>query len=741
MLFLFEVLSFKEKQSNIKAEGQKEEFVVKEPTTELIAPIKKRKKWRRIGRVGSRTALGSLFVLCLCFFLQFREAKVDILELHAVSKQYIVSQITFEVPDEEKTFFLQQQAMREIGSVYRFDPKEVHAIGNELEEQFAQNKSFQKKLPEVQFEQLYEYTEAFENFLLESRLSDEKTVSRLIGSEIPPGYAFILPPLEEDSISLEIPAEFWISVRECVFGEEGHGPLALFISEFFTQKKWFLQKDTNLEKQLQQAVKDRVPQQYALIQAGSFILEPGETITLKHIRFVQALKNALGETVNRTSIFTLLGSLILSVIIAFLTIIYLKIYHKDIYKSLRRLTLLTVIAIMTLLTARAVEYLLVYKGYSLIETIRVPLVVPFASLLLCVLLGARIALFSSIFLSVIISLSVSIEYDRFLVLNLIASMCTIVFARSLHRRKDIFEVCAKVWICCVPVLIAFHLRENNFWDVSLAVDVVISFAFMMIAAMMIIGFLPLFEAIFNIMTDMSMMEYMDPNSELLRRLSLEAPGTYQHSLVVGNFAEVAARAIGANDLFCRVAALYHDIGKLSHPHYFTENQLGGFNIHQLLTPLESNQVIISHVAEGEVLAKRYRLPKSFINIIREHHGTTLVYFFYCKQIEQMDGEPARVNESLFRYLGPKPQTKESALIMIADTIEAASRSLDEVTEDVVMKMVDRLISEKVMEGQFDECLLSFKELCTAKKAIVKALLISRHLRIKYPDKMLKSPLE
>jgi len=228
------------------------------------------------------------------------------------------------------------------------------------------------------------------------------------------------------------------------------------------------------------------------------------------------------------------------------------------------------------------------------------------------------------------------------------------------------------------------------------------------------------------------MEYMDPNNELLRRLSLEAPGTYQHCLVVGNLAEAGARAIGANDLFCRAATLYHDIGKLFNPHYFTENQLGGFNIHQLLTPLESTHVIIAHVAEGEALAKKYRLPQGFIDIIREHHGTTLVYYFYCKQIEQMDGDTSKVNEKLFRYPGPKPHSKESAIIMIADTVEAASRSFDDVTEENLTQMVNKLVSEKAEEGQFDECQLTFEELGIVKKAVVKALLVTRHIRIKYP---------
>ena len=158
------------------------------------------------------------------------------------------------------------------------------------------------------------------------------------------------------------------------------------------------------------------------------------------------------------------------------------------------------------------------------------------------------------------------------------------------------------------------------------------------------------------------------------------------------------------------------------------------NIHQLLTPVESARVIISHVQEGVNLARRAGMPEAFIDIIREHHGTTIVYYFYCKQIEQMDGDASKVNEKLFRYSGPKPHSKESAIIMIADTIEAASRSMDDVSEESLMKMVGKLVSEKAEEGQFDECQLTFEELGIVKKAIVKALLVTRHIRIKYPTR-------
>ena len=168
---------------------------------------------------------------------------------------------------------------------------------------------------------------------------------------------------------------------------------------------------------------------------------------------------------------------------------------------------------------------------------------------------------------------------------------------------------------------------------------------------------------------------------LLRRLTIDAPGTYQHSVVVGNLAEAAAAAIGANGLFCRVATLYHDIGKMVTPQYFTENQQGSMNIHQLLTPQESAQVIIAHVSEGVALARKAGLPEQFIDIIKEHHGTTLVYYFYRKQLEKVGGDKTLVDEKEFRYAGPKPSSKESAIIMIADSLEAASRSLEKMNEE------------------------------------------------------------
>lgn len=398
------------------------------------------------------------------------------------------------------------------------------------------------------------------------------------------------------------------------------------------------------------------------------------------------------------------------------------------------MVLLVTIVILTLIFSKIAEYFLVNKATYLIDIFRYPVILPFAAILIYVLVSSEVALWGSAFLTIVIGVTLAIDHDRFLVINLIASWVTILFARNIHKRKEIFTVLGKVWLTCIPVIIAFNLSQNIFLLEHLLQDLISSFLFISIISILVIGLLPLLESLFHVLTDMTLMEYMDPNNELLRRLSVEAPGTYQHCLVVGNLAENAARSIHANGLFCRVATLYHDIGKLLNPHHFTENQLGGFNIHQLLTPLESSQVIIAHVHEGENLARKYHLPQSFIDIIREHHGTTLVYYFYSKQVEQMGGDATKVDEKLFRYPGPKPYSKESVIIMLADTVEAASRSLDVINEASLREMVEKLIAEKVDDGQLASCQLTFEELDILKKSFVRTLVVTGHLRIKYPER-------
>ena len=414
--------------------------------------------------------------------------------------------------------------------------------------------------------------------------------------------------------------------------------------------------------------------------------------------------------------------------------VYLRIFHNNVYQSFQQIAIFATICVATLVFAKVTEYFLIETSHHLIEIVRYPLFVPFAAILICILIDHHVALIAVLFLGVVLAVTLAVDHNRFLILNIVAGIVSIIATRGVRKRKEVFVVCGKVWVACIPVLVAFNLNRNLHWDIPIGADFVSTLVFMIIIAILVVGFLPILESIFRVMTDITLIEYMDPSNELLRRLSIEAPGTYQHSLVVSFMAESAAQAIGANSLLCRAAAQYHDVGKLFNPHYFTENQMGGFNIHQLLTPTESAQVIIKHVEEGLALAKKHNLPKSFQDVIREHHGTTLTFYFYSKQVELMGGNVDAVDEKQFRYPGPKPRSKESAIIMIADSAEAGAKSLDDHSDENLTALMDRIIADKAEEAQFDACKLTYEEVGIVKQTILKYLITMYGRRVPPPEK-------
>jgi putative nucleotidyltransferase with HDIG domain len=248
----------------------------------------------------------------------------------------------------------------------------------------------------------------------------------------------------------------------------------------------------------------------------------------------------------------------------------------------------------------------------------------------------------------------------------------------------------------------------------------------------------LFEHLFNITTDISLLELSDLNHPILRRLVIEAPGTYHHSLVVSNLAENACEAIGANSLLARVGCYYHDIGKIEKAEYFTENQTAKEqNIHDKLTPAMSCMFITNHVKDGVELGKRYKLKDVIIDFITQHHGKSLVYFFYKKALDEQDGETIKAPDDMvqsqdFRYPGPKPQTKECAVAMLADSVEAASRALVNPTAESINDLVNKVVNDKFIDNQLDECELTFNDLRKIQRAFVRNLMAIYHTRIEYP---------
>jgi putative nucleotidyltransferase with HDIG domain len=278
-------------------------------------------------------------------------------------------------------------------------------------------------------------------------------------------------------------------------------------------------------------------------------------------------------------------------------------------------------------------------------------------------------------------------------------------------------------------------KSVPFYSSQLIFEAIKQAAFVAICGPLMVGLLPFIEQLFDIETDLSLLELGDMSHTLLKQLAQRAPGTYNHSISVASLAESAAESIGANGLLVRVGACFHDIGKMFKPNYFVENQMPGANRHDALQPELSTLVIIAHVKDGADLAKQHNIPQRIIDFIEQHHGTTLVEYFYHQAIKDNEGNKdiEEVSETQFRYPGPKPQTKESAILMIADAVESATRALREPTSSRIQTLVDQIAMKKLLDGQFDECELTLVELDAIKQSLIKNLNAIHHGRIKYPD--------
>lgn len=681
-----------------------------------------------------RVLIGCLFSLALFGMLHFREVRVHVLELGTISPEYIVANTDVDFFDEEKTLIMQQNLSRDIGKIYQISESSIRQRRIELENYLIYNQDWRKTAKNNPYETMFKGLGAVEAVLLEIRFTDPRTIQKMKDVNMPVANYLIYTPEEVDK-NLELPDKIWTYIRKMAFpGRETESEGVNFIIGFLKDKTWTIKEDTQSIKALRKKVKSTIVDQYSHLSAGNRVIDKGEKVTARHIAIVQAIKKKLTEEQGLLHPLTIIGSLILTLILTGLVVSFFHINYPKILFSNRKLFLLVTIVILTFAISKSTEFVLLNSQYNLIDVVRFPILVPIAAILLCSLMNSGVATFIGGFLVIVLTLTLSFDRQGFMILNFVAALVAIFSTRSLRRRKEVFIVCGKAWISAVGVILAINFYQDAFFGIRFFSDILSSGISMLLTAILVVGLLPLLESGFRIMTDVTLMEYMDPNNDLLRRLTIEAPGTYQHSVVVGNLTESAATAIGANGLFCRVATLYHDIGKMATPEYFTENQQGQVNMHQLLTPKESAQVIMAHVSEGVSLARKAGLPEQFIDIIKEHHGTTLVYYFYRKQLDLMGGDKSLVDENEFRYAGPKPRSKESAIIMIADSVEAASRSLDVVTEETLMTLASRLIQDKAEDGQFDECLLTFEELAIVKSVLVKTLVAFAHARVKYPSR-------
>jgi hypothetical protein len=314
-------------------------------------------------------------------------------------------------------------------------------------------------------------------------------------------------------------------------------------------------------------------------------------------------------------------------------------------------------------------------------------------------------------------------------LQIIAGIVTILTVSELYKRANLFISVGQITLIYIIAYFAFFVIHEGSID-NLQWETFVMFILAGLATLFVQPLIYAYEKLFGLVSDVSLLELSDTNTKLLKELSNKAPGTFHHSLNVANLAEASANEIGANAMLVRVGALYHDIGKMGNPTYFTENQSTGINPHEELSSKESASIIIDHVLEGIEIAKKYNLPDRVIDFIRTHHGTSVVYYFYKKEMQLLDGN---ANPEDFMYPGPKPFSKETAILMMCDSVEAASKSLKEPTSTKIDAFVENIISKQMESGQFLNANITFKEIQSIKKVLKHKLANIYHLRIEYPE--------
>jgi putative nucleotidyltransferase with HDIG domain len=354
------------------------------------------------------------------------------------------------------------------------------------------------------------------------------------------------------------------------------------------------------------------------------------------------------------------------------------------------------------------------------------------AIILSIAYDQRFAIGMSLFFAPLVCFAAGHETDFSLFLTMAAGILTSCFLlKEIRTRIKLLEVgvfaAAAVFIVCFSM----GLFENSLSG-SLFASAGRMAAATVFVGIIIQAFLPLVEKVFRIATSMTLLDYSDANQPLLKKLAMEAPGTFSHSLLIGSIAEAAAEAVRANGLLCRVGAYYHDIGKIGKPRYFIENQMGTASRHEQLSPAMSQLIIVGHVKDGIEMAKEYRLPAVIGQFIETHHGTTLIEYFYEEARKKTDSKTSPPAEVEFRYPGPRPQTKEAAIVMLADTVEGAVRALTEVTPTKIETVVHNMAMKRLQDGQFDECELTLRELSRIEDALSKSLAAHHHGRIAYP---------
>ena len=468
------------------------------------------------------------------------------------------------------------------------------------------------------------------------------------------------------------------------------------------------------EAKTKSAINEKVSQindQYIEIKAGTLIAKTGEILTERKIDIL----DKLGIYNYKMSIFIItLNIIFLLVISSIFNVVTTRFYSKDVLEK-KKYKAVMLLMIVTLLVFRIVPDSMIY-------------LVPIDTMLLLLMFIVR-PRFSIFLTMMLISYLLPItDYDlKYFTIQSIAILATGFLSKNIGTRSSVIAIGIQLAIMKILLylILSFFSMEESF---GVALNTIKLFVSGLFSGMFAIALLPYFERTFNILTVFRLIELADLSQPLLRKLSIEAPGTFQHSMMVATLSENAVIEIGGDPIFTRVACYYHDIGKTKRPQYYVENQTDGKNLHNNISPFMSKMIILAHTKEGAEMGKKYKIPKEIRDIMFEHQGTTLLAYFYNKA-KEID---PNVQEEEFRYSGPRPQTKESAVILLADSIEAAVRSLDVKDPIKVEEMVRKIVNAKIADNQLSDANITFKEIEIIINSFLKTFGAIYHERIKYP---------
>lgn len=495
-----------------------------------------------------------------------------------------------------------------------------------------------------------------------------------------------------------------------------------FVSLFFELIQPNLTFDKSFTEKAQQEELNKIAHTRGSVEKETLIISKGEIIEGDKYQILKSLKSEYESQVWSESnynwiifAYTLLVSLALLMLLLFLR----KYRKEEVFENNTKVTFIFFnIFLMIFITTLVVNYN--SKFIYVVPICILPLIFK-------AFFDARLGLFAHVITVLLLGFIVPNSYE-YMFLQIIAGIVTILTVSELYKRANLFISVGQITLIYIVAYFAFFVIHEGSVE-TIEWEMFIWFVLSGLATLFVQPLIYAYEKIFGLVSDVSLLELSDTNSKLLKELSNKAPGTFHHSLNVANLAEASANEIGANAMLVRVGALYHDIGKMKSPTYFTENQSTGINPHDELSSKESARIITGHVIDGIEIAKKYNLPDRVIDFIRTHHGTSVVYYFYMQEKNDFDG----ADKLDFSYPGPKPFSKETAILMMCDSVEAASKSLKDPTSTKIDAFVENIINKQIEGGQFLNANITFKEIQSIKKVLKHKLANIYHLRIEYPE--------